>query len=475
MVSLSKLKDFNKIRIRYKLLLLFFLNLSTFFLFFTDEDYSYEQNLPDPTRAFYINDYSHILSENLEKKIHYIGSLLEDTDSKDIIVAIVPNTGYLSLDEYAKELFVKWITDQEHLLYDNFALLLITTDAFQVKLHVGGNLAEIIHESTQNQIVDKLIRDYRMNDNMEDALLEAYISIVSLVSSSNENNQATSKLNSSEINGDSQGLSRDTSWNSALDLLDDSSEKISGILSENLSGEFLEEFSKNSSKESFDGSFNKDPTYTSSIVSSAPTYADGPFNAPEIKEIVKDVDYCIYNIIFTGYLSFVSLIGIILLTEYKIFNYSRIYYINVIIAIFIFFYYLTFISYFLIILASIIIPLIATILYREITPEEIAIKEEKRRIRDEKERLFEEKVRNKFNNLKKRIGLFEKKHPILYKITYFFFSIFMYCVIFGTAIFIYCTGCFCITGACGSVPSGGSSSESSSGGGGSGSGGGASR
>ena len=104
------------------------------FILMFSSDYVY----PNHTSVFYVNDYSHVLTESSERYIAEQARILDDKTKAQVVVVTVPDTRDDSLEQYSLKLANQWGIGDKDL--DNGILILFTTapDNKHVRLEVGA-------------------------------------------------------------------------------------------------------------------------------------------------------------------------------------------------------------------------------------------------------------------------------------------------------------------------------------------------
>ena len=125
--------------------------LGTAFFLWLDEDTT-TVVLPEHTTAFYVDDYSHVFSEETEAFIRAQALALQEATGAQIVVAAVPSTYSESLESFSLELFRKWaIGDADK---NNGVLILYTTEEAHVRLEIGYGLEGCLNDAKCGRILD---------------------------------------------------------------------------------------------------------------------------------------------------------------------------------------------------------------------------------------------------------------------------------------------------------------------------------
>lgn len=119
--------------------------------------YGQDVKLPEPTREFYVNDFSGLINEEAENNILKVNLNYENTREKpQIVVATVPNLQGLDENKYAVELFEKWKIGNKE--FDNGVLVLLSLEEKRIKIEVGYGLEGAIPDSVSGRILDESLK-----------------------------------------------------------------------------------------------------------------------------------------------------------------------------------------------------------------------------------------------------------------------------------------------------------------------------
>ena len=135
-----------------------------------------------PTKEFYVNDFSDVLSENAEKEILSIGKALnetKETKGAQVVAVTVESTDGEDISDYSVELGRSWgIGSKEE---NNGVLILVATEDRNVWIATGYGLEGALPDSKVGRILDYYaVPDFK-NDDFEAGLLKTYKAVVNEV------------------------------------------------------------------------------------------------------------------------------------------------------------------------------------------------------------------------------------------------------------------------------------------------------
>lgn len=135
-------------------------------------------SLPQPTG--YANDFTNTLSSDTIERIDSLGRSLEQaTGGAQAVVAVVPDMGGLSVEEYATYLFREWrIGSAED---NDGVLLLIAMQERKARIEVGYGLEGAIPDGKAGRILDESLTPYLSDGDTDTGVLAAYDAILSAV------------------------------------------------------------------------------------------------------------------------------------------------------------------------------------------------------------------------------------------------------------------------------------------------------
>ncbi|MGB4439954.1 MAG: TPM domain-containing protein [Sedimentibacter sp.] len=108
---------------------------------------------PEPTDAFYVNDFADLIEDEVENNILKVNLNYENTVEKpQIVVVTVPDMQGLDEYTYSVELFEKWGIGNDE--YDNGLLVFLSLEERKIKIEVGYGLEGAITDAEAGRILD---------------------------------------------------------------------------------------------------------------------------------------------------------------------------------------------------------------------------------------------------------------------------------------------------------------------------------
>lgn len=169
----SGVNKLNKIKsVAFALLL-----ISTFVLYYLCA-YA-EFVVPEPTQAFYVNDFANVLDYETERKIYAIGNELENKTTAQIVLVTIDSLNGEDPLLYSVELFRKWGIGQKD--KNNGILILNAVEDRQIEIRTGYGLEGAVPDSVAYDIRTKHISPYLKQRDYNAGLFNGYAAIASRV------------------------------------------------------------------------------------------------------------------------------------------------------------------------------------------------------------------------------------------------------------------------------------------------------
>ena len=131
---------------------------------------------PVQTKNFYINDYSHVYSEQTEAFLWEQGRKLAGQTSAQVVVAAVPDTGYESFGEYSRDMARRWALGDPQKA--NGVLILFSTgEKTQVRMEVGYGLRERLTQSVCDEILERWAKPAMQEGKWNQAALQTWVAV----------------------------------------------------------------------------------------------------------------------------------------------------------------------------------------------------------------------------------------------------------------------------------------------------------
>ena len=134
---------------------------------------------PQPTKYFYINDYSFVFSEEAEEYIYDQAEALEASTGAQLVVVAVPNTHKDTIEHYSLNLANEWGIGQKDA--DNGLLLLFTTEDPHVRMEVGRGLEGKINDARAGRLLDDYAVDAKDNGRWDEAAVNTFSATAKLI------------------------------------------------------------------------------------------------------------------------------------------------------------------------------------------------------------------------------------------------------------------------------------------------------
>lgn len=127
---------------------------------------------PEPTNAFFVNDFADIISSEEEKEIRQSGEALYSATTAQVVVATVQTLNGEDIELYSYGLATRWgIGDEEK---DNGVLLLLALEEREVRIEVGTGLEGALTDGKTGRILDDYGMEYFSEDEFSKGLWSVY-------------------------------------------------------------------------------------------------------------------------------------------------------------------------------------------------------------------------------------------------------------------------------------------------------------
>lgn len=138
-----------------------------------------EVSYPDPTSAFFVNDFASVLSQETESQINSIGKQLETDTTAQVVLVTINSLNGEEIQPYSVELFNRWKLGQKD--KDNGILIINSVSDRKVWITVGYGLEGAMGAVRANNIVDQTIIPYLKTGDYDKGLLNGYAEVVNRV------------------------------------------------------------------------------------------------------------------------------------------------------------------------------------------------------------------------------------------------------------------------------------------------------
>ena len=138
-----------------------------------------EEKYPQPTEAFFVNDFADVLSQETEQMILQKGAALAEKTKAQVVVLTVNSLNNEPIEQYALNLGREWgIGDEE----DNTGvLLLLAVEERETRIEVGYGLEGRLPDSKAGRFLDTYAIPYFREDNFDAGVRETYAALVNEV------------------------------------------------------------------------------------------------------------------------------------------------------------------------------------------------------------------------------------------------------------------------------------------------------
>lgn len=142
-------------------------------------DATLDKLIPEPTKAFFVNDFADQLNETTESQIQNQAVALYKDTKAQVVVVTVPNLGGYTLEEYSYALFNKWGIGDAKL--DNGVLMLLALEERKMRIEVGSGLEGALNDGKTGRIQDEYMISYFKNNDFDTGMLGGFTKITEVV------------------------------------------------------------------------------------------------------------------------------------------------------------------------------------------------------------------------------------------------------------------------------------------------------
>lgn len=126
-----------------------------------------------PTKAFYINDFAGVLSDDTESEIAKLGAAVEQaTGGAQAVVVTVDSLGGETIRSFGFRLGDKWGIGKKG--EDNGVILILALRERQYSIEVGDGLGGALPDSLTGRIQDEIMAPYLKQGDYSSAMREGY-------------------------------------------------------------------------------------------------------------------------------------------------------------------------------------------------------------------------------------------------------------------------------------------------------------
>lgn len=132
--------------------------------------------IPEYTKAFYVNDFSGILSDESKDYILNVNLDLHQKTGAQVVVVTMESLNGESLESFATEMFRTYgIGDREK---NNGILLLVVTGDRELRIEVGYGLEGVINDAKAGRILDDYVIPYLKDDLWNQGIVNGFDAVI---------------------------------------------------------------------------------------------------------------------------------------------------------------------------------------------------------------------------------------------------------------------------------------------------------
>ena len=132
--------------------------------------------IPNHTKAFYVNDFSGILSDESKDYILNVNLDLHQKTGAQVVVVTLESLNGENLEQYATDMFRAYgIGDREK---NNGILLLVVTGDRQIRIEVGYGLEGVINDAKAGRILDDYVIPYLKDDLWDQGIVNGFDALI---------------------------------------------------------------------------------------------------------------------------------------------------------------------------------------------------------------------------------------------------------------------------------------------------------
>ena len=148
-------------------------------LYLTPISAAADNNYPEPTSRFFVNDFADIIDSGAEDEIYSRAVALQEKTTAQVVVVTVQTLDGEAAADYALGIGREWGVGQEG--DDNGVVILLSSQDREIYIAVGYGLEGALPDSKTGRIIDTYGLDYLKNDNYSAGLLEISKSLINEV------------------------------------------------------------------------------------------------------------------------------------------------------------------------------------------------------------------------------------------------------------------------------------------------------
>ena len=137
--------------------------------------------IPEPTSEFFVNDFANVINESDEEEIFNTAKALYESsgNSTQVVVVTVGSLQGYSIEEYANELFNKWLIGSKK--HNDGVLILLSVGDRESRIEVGYGLEGILTDAGTGKIQDNYMLPYYKNNDFSRGLVNGTKAICNVI------------------------------------------------------------------------------------------------------------------------------------------------------------------------------------------------------------------------------------------------------------------------------------------------------
>ena len=131
---------------------------------------------PNPTEAFFVNDFADVLNSSTERDIAAMGKELETKTGAQVVLVTIQTLDGEDIDNYANELFNEWRIGQKD--KNNGILILNAVGDRMLRIEVAYGLEGAVPDIKTAEIREKLMNPFLKQGDYDTGLYNGYSAVV---------------------------------------------------------------------------------------------------------------------------------------------------------------------------------------------------------------------------------------------------------------------------------------------------------
>jgi len=134
---------------------------------------------PTPTNSIYVQDYAHVLSNDVKSKINGIGTSLNQKTKAQVVVVTTKTLQETPLEEYSLGILRQWGIGDKKL--NNGVVMLFVIDDKKSRIEVGYGLEGALPDAKTGQIQDEYMLPFFKKGEYDNGILNGYAAVAGVV------------------------------------------------------------------------------------------------------------------------------------------------------------------------------------------------------------------------------------------------------------------------------------------------------